>query len=372
MKSEAKKYNRIKLQLGVVEELLSFFLLMLILALGISNSVYAYVEALSPNQYVRLILFVIIIGAVISLFTFPISFYSSYILEHKYNLSNQTLGSWIIDELKELAVGSAIGLPLLALFYWTLQLSPDYWWLIFASLMFFVSVILAQVFPIIIMPIFYKVIPVDNDSLKERITTLAGKVGLKVENVYTFDMSKNTKKANAAFTGLGKTKRIILGDTLLNNFSVDEIETVIAHELGHYKKKHIIKNLIISTISSFLFFYLINILDKLSLTWFGFTSITEIPALPLIAVWGIFIGFFTTPITNAISRKFEFEADEYAVKSTGKPEIFIKTLYKLNEQNLGDEMPNKFIEIYFYSHPSIKRRAERIRTISAEFFGDNP
>jgi len=372
MESEAKKYNRVKLQLEVVEELLSFFLLLIILAFDISNKVFHYVEAFSPNQYFRLILFVVIIGAIISLFTFPISFYSSYILEHKYNLSNQTLGDWIVDELKGLAVGSVIGLPLIALFYWTLQFSPDYWWLIFASLMFFVSVILAQVFPIIIMPIFYKVIPVDNDALKERITGLAGKVGLKVQNVYTFDMSKNTKKANAAFTGLGKTKRIILGDTLLNNFSTDEIETVVAHELGHYKKRHIIKNLIISTVSSFLFFYLVNVLDKFSLSWFGFTSITEIPALPLIAVWGILIGFFTTPLTNAISRKFEFEADEYAVLSTRKPDIFIETLYKLNEQNLGDEIPNKFVEIYFYSHPSVKRRAERIQTISAEFIGDNP
>ncbi len=371
MMNDAKKYNRIKLQLGVIEELLSFFLLLIILSFGISNSVYKYVETFSPNQYIQLILFVIIIGVIVSLITSPLSFYSSYVLEHKYNLSNQTLSGWIVDELKELAVGSAIGLPLLILFYWTLQFSPDYWWLIFAALMFFVSVILAQVFPIIIMPIFYKVIPIDNDSLKERITRLAEKVGLRVENVYTFDMSKNTKKANAAFTGLGKTKRIILGDTLINNFSVDEIETVIAHELGHYKNKHILKNLIISTLSSFLFFYLINILDKLSLGWFGFSSITDIPSLPLIAVWGMFIGFFTTPITNAISRKFEFEADKYAVLSTKKPDVFIKTLYKLNEQNLGDDMPNKFVEIYFYSHPSIKRRAERIRMISAEFIGDN-
>ena len=149
----------------------------------------------------------------------------------------------------------------------------------------------------------------------------------------------------------------------MQNFSNDEIETVIAHELGHYKRKHILKNLFISTISSFLIFYLIDLLTKPSLHWFGFSKISEIPALPLIAVWGILSGLVTTPLTNALSRKFEFEADEYSVKVTKKPDIFVEALYKLNEQNLGDDSPGKFVEAYFYSHPSIKRRAERIKQI---------
>jgi STE24 endopeptidase len=179
-------------------------------------------------------------------------------------------------------------------------------------------------------------------------------------------MSKDTKKANAAFTGLGKTKRIILGDTLLDNYTEDEIETVIAHELGHYKRKHIIKNIIIGTISSFLLFFLISHLHRLSLPWFGFIDIKQIASFPLMILWASVIGLVQTPISNYISRKFEYEADDYAIKSTGKQEAFINTLEKLTDQNLGDKEPHPFVEWFFYSHPSIKRRVSNIRQIVNE------
>ncbi len=371
MNSKAKKYNKIKLIFGVGEEVLTLILLFLVLLLGISDSIFSYASSFTTNEYLQLVLYLVLLSVGIGIFSFPLGFYSGFVLEHKYNLSNQTLSKWILDELKETAVGAVIGLPILIFFYWTLKTYPDYWWLIFAFFMFFVSVILAQVFPIIIMPLFYKIVPIENKALKEKIVSLAEESGLKVENIYTFDMSKNTKKANAAFTGLGKTKRIILGDTLINNFSDEEILTVIAHELGHYKKKHIIKNLFFSTVSSFLIFFLIDLLYRTSLTSFGYSHLYDIPALPLIAIWGIIIGFFTTPLTNALSRKYEFEADEYSVRVTNTPEVFVNTLYKLNAQNLGDDSPNKFVEVYFYSHPSIRRRAERIKLISSDIYGEN-
>ena len=170
-------------------------------------------------------------------------------------------------------------------------------------------------------------------------------------------MSKNTKKANAAFTGLGKTKKILLGDTLTSEFTNDEIETVIAHELGHYKHKHIIINIVVSTISSFVTLYLISVfIRNIHLSWFGFSKITDIAALPLLSLWGMLIGLIQTPLTNILSRKHEYQADEYAVKSTNKKEIFINTLTKLTEQNLGDKDPHPFVEWFFYSHPSIKNR----------------
>ena len=179
-------------------------------------------------------------------------------------------------------------------------------------------------------------------------------------------MSKNTKKANAAFTGLGKTKRIILGDTLLENFSHDEIETVIAHELGHYKKKHIIKNILIGTVSSFLTLFLIALLYKSTLSWFEFTKITQVAALPLLALWSMLIGIIQTPLGNILSRKFEYEADEYAVSETKNPSAFKNTLNKLTEQNLGDKEPHPFVEWFFYSHPSIKNRINTIDKYTKE------
>jgi STE24 endopeptidase len=176
-------------------------------------------------------------------------------------------------------------------------------------------------------------------------------------------MSKNTKKANAAFTGIGKSKRILLGDTLLDNFTKDEIETVIAHELGHYKKKHIIKNIIIGTVSSFATLFLIAFCYDKSIGWFGFSQRTDIAVLPILSLWAIVIGLVLTPISNIISRKFEYEADEYSVNTTGKPDDFIKTLEKLNEQNLGDKNPHPFVEWFFYSHPSIIKRVTAIKCL---------
>src|SRR5690606_29345859 len=146
------------------------------------------------------------------------------------------------------------------------------------------------------------------------------------------------------------------GDTLLENYSNDEIETVIAHELGHYKKKHIIKNIIIGTASSFLTLFLISYLYSISIGWFEFNSIKQISALPLLSLWGMLIGLIQSPLSNMLSRKYEYEADRYAVESTGKPEAFKSTLQKLTEQNLGDKDPHPFVEWFFYSHPSIKNR----------------
>jgi STE24 endopeptidase len=270
---------------------------------------------------------------------------------------------WIWEKLKETLVGGAIGLPVLLVFFYALQKFGHIWWLPFAIILFLFSVILARIVPVWIMPLFYKITPVDNEELKERIIKLSVDAGLKIENVFKFDMSKNTKKANAAFTGLGKTKRILLGDTLLDSYDNDEIETVIAHEVGHYKHKHILKNIVIGTVSSFLILFLIAYFYEISIEWFHFTNITQIAALPLLSLWGMLIGIIQSPLSNMISRKFEYEADQYAVESTDKKEAFIRTLNKLNDQNLGDNDPHPFVEWFFYSHPSIKKRIESIKVL---------
>jgi STE24 endopeptidase len=309
---------------------------------------------------------VFISGFAASVLFFPVNFYTSFIIEHKYNLSNQTFWAWIIENLKGSLVGGAVGLPLLILFYYVLVTFGDLWWLPFAVMLFIVSVVLSKIVPTIILPIFYKITPIDDEELKERILRLSENVNLKVENVFKFDMSKNTKKANAAFTGLGKTKKILLGDTLTDEFSADEIETVIAHELGHYKHKHIIINILIGTVTSFLTLFLISVLYSSSISWFGFNNITNIAALPILTLWGMVIGLIQTPVTNIISRKHEYQADEYAVRSTKKKEIFINTLTKLTEQNLGDKDPHPFIEWFFYGHPSIKNRIAYINQLNIE------
>ena len=356
----AKKYNNIKLGVSIGEGIISFIAIIIFVYFGFSKELEKYLQNYTENQYILLLLFLLVVGGISSVLTFPVKYYTEFYLEHKYELSNQTFWKWIYEDAKGLLVGLVIGIPILLLFYWVMLTFGSFWWLVFSIAMFLISVVLAQLVPIIILPIFYKITPIENDEIKERVLRLAADVKMKVANVFQFDMSKNTKKANAAFTGLGKTKRIILGDTLLENFSVDEIETVLAHEFGHYKYKHIIKNLFVGTAASFLTFFLIANLYRWSLGLLGFSEITEVAALPILSVWAMLIGLLTTPVGNIISRKFEYEADEYAIKSTGKPEVFINTLEKLNEQNLGDKEPHPFIEWFFYSHPSVKKRKARI------------
>lgn len=361
---DSKKYNNTKLALSIFDTIAGFIFIYLFVALSWSIKLEYYIRSYISSDYLVFIIFVVVIGVAGSVIFFPMNFYSGYILEHKYKLSNQNLFKYFLEKAKGLLVSAVIGIPILLLFFWVLKEYGTNWWLPFAVLMFFISVVLSQIFPVFILPFFYKIKPLENESLKLRISELAKNARLKVENVYSFDMSKNTKKANAAFTGLGRTKRIILGDTLLEKYSDNEIETVIAHEIGHYKHKHITKNLIIGTLSSFITLFLIAKLYELSLSWFGFESITQISALPLLTLWSILIGLLTTPLGNILSRKFEYEADRYAIDLTRKPVSFINTLEKLTEQNLGDKEPHPFVEWFFYSHPSINNRISAIRQFS--------
>jgi STE24 endopeptidase len=356
----AKKYNNIKLAIGIGEGIVSFILLLLFVYLGYSLQLESFLSNYFSNPYLLFISFLFVIGIAGSVLSFPVSCYSGFYLEHKYNLSNQTFWKWILENLKGSLVSLVIGIPILLTFYFFLNYFGTIWWLPFAIIMFFISVVLSQIFPVLIFPIFYKVTPIEDETLKEKIKSLGQKAGINVENVYKFNMSKNTKKANAAFTGLGKTKRIILGDTLLDKYSVEEIETVIAHELGHYKKKHIVKNIFIGTASSFLTLFVIALLYQNSLSWFGFDSIAQVSALPLLALWSMLIGIIQSPLGNILSRKFEYEADEYAVIETKNPFAFKNTLEKLTDQNLGDKEPHPFVEWFFYSHPSIKNRINAI------------
>ncbi len=363
---DSKKYNKTKLAIGIIKAVISFILLLLFIFLGYSIKLQETIQSYINNEYLVFLVFVFFIGLISSILFMPLNIYSGFYLEHKYKLSNQTFYKYFVENFKSLLVGLAIGIPILLLFFFIINKFGEIWWLIFATAMFLISVVLSQIFPIIILPIFYKIIPLNDEDLKTRITNLASEAGLKVENVFSFDMSKNTKKANAAFTGLGKTKRIILGDTLLNNYSKDEIETVIAHELGHFKHKHIIKNILFGTVSSYLTFFIMSLLYKNSLAWFSLESINQIAAFPLLSLWAMLIGLIQTPIGNVLSRKFEYEADRYAVESTHKPSSFINTLTKLTEQNLGDKEPHPFVEWFFYSHPSIKNRIDAIENFAAQ------
>ncbi|MHC1736952.1 MAG: M48 family metallopeptidase [Ignavibacteriaceae bacterium] len=361
-----KKYNNTKIYLKITKALLSFFLLLFFVVSGYSSKLELLLKLNLGYPLLSFLFFVFITLIVFAVIFFPLNFFIGFRLEHKYNLSNQSLTKWIVEELKGALIGALILIPLLLFFYFTLHTFNYVWWFPFAIFVFFLSVFLARIVPVFILPFFYKLTPLINPELTDKIYKLAADSGLKIENIFEFDMSKNTKKANAAFTGIGKSKRIILGDTLLSNFSINEILTVIAHEIGHYEKKHIVKNILLGTFISFFTLFIISQLYRLSLPYFGFTSITELAPLPLLALIAILISLVTTPFSNYISRKFEYEADEYAVLNTKLPDDFSNTLTKLSDRNLSDKNPHPIVEWFSYSHPALSKRLSHIKKISDE------
>jgi STE24 endopeptidase len=354
----AKKYAHTHRIISVVETALFYIILVLFLISGLSK----YVENISynilSNDYLALLVYLAIAGLAESIINFPLGFYSGYILEHKYNLSNQTVMKYFTEKLKSFAVGIVIGVPVVLIFYYIIRNFENNWWFIVGLFMFFFSVIIGRLAPVLIFPLFYKFRLVEDESIKERILNLCKKTGIEIKGIFVFDMSRNTKKANAAFTGIGKSKRIILGDTLVDNFSGDEIESVFAHEAGHFKKRHIIKLMLFSTILTFAGLYVTSLLYKASLSTFGFTNIYEIAALPLLTLFLSIYGLITSPVSNILSRKYEREADTFALETTGNSGSFISAMEKLADQNLADKEPNKFIEFLFHSHPSLNKRIE--------------
>ncbi len=362
----AKHYTRTKLLLGIASSVLSFGVVLALVVTGLTQELSAWAQAQSSDEYLALLLFLAAVGIIEAVVTLPLGFYSTYIIEHRYNLSNQTLGRWAWERLKALLVAAPLMVIVAVILFYCLKTYAMGWWLPVAIVLTFFSIILARIVPTYIMPLFYKFTPIEDGSLKERITALCKNAGIHIGGIFSFDMSKNTRKANAGFTGIGKATRIILGDTLLKEFTEEEIETVFAHELGHYKHKHVLIGIGVGMISTFVGLYITAQLYAASLSWFGFSSIADVAALPLLGLWLSIFGLVTSPLGNMLSRKHEREADRYAVQTTGKPTAFISALRKLAETNLADPEPHPLVEFLFYSHPSIARRIAMVEALHGQ------
>lgn len=365
-RARVKAYNRLKLTLSLTGTALLFVFLLVVVASGFSRTLSLFVSSFGYSLYVTFLLLAAVLGIMEILVTLPLKFYSGFYLEHKYDLSNQTFPRWLWEQTKALLVGIPIVVPILLIFFYSLEEFGNLWWLPVAVMMFVLTTLLARIAPKLIFPLFYKFRRLEKETLRERIDRLCAEARFHVEGVFSFNMSKNTKKANAAFTGLGKTKRVILGDTLLENFSEDEIESVLAHELGHYHRGHIWKGIFINTVVTFIGLFITSRLYVVSLSLFGFERVDDLAALPLLGLWLGLFGFVSGPIMNLISRKHEYEADQYAIKKSGNPSAFIDALRKLAQMNLADSAPNPVVEFLFYSHPSIEKRirhaeGERVR-----------
>ncbi len=314
-----------------------------------------HLASVSHNQYLALLIFVFSVEILFSLIKFPMDYYADFVVEHRFSLSNQSFLRWFSRKLKGAIVGGIIGVVVLMAFYFLLVNSPGLWWLLFAVFFFLFQVVVAQLFPALILPLFYKLKPLDEEELKSRLQKLVGRFGYRMSGVFSFDLSRETKKANAAMTGLGRTRKIIISDTLLESFSPDEIEVVMAHELGHLVKHHMMKGIILSGIVSTVGFFIVARLYSAYAGAIG-VPIYGLAALPFLALLLVALGIIAMPIGNFFSRRIEHEADRFALSTTGKVEDFIGTMRKLGRLNLSPENPPAWIEKIFFNHPSIGAR----------------
>ena len=353
----AKRYSTIRLGLSLTGNFLGWAFLLAIVLTGLTKGFESWAYWMTSFPYLALLVFAAIVGSLEIILFFPLTFYSGYILEHRYGLSNHTLRSYFRDKAKGLLVGLAIGIPVLLSFYFFLDTYQENWWIPAGVFAFFFSVVLGRLAPTLIYPLFYTFVPVEDRDLADLIRGRCESVGMTVEGVFQFDMSRTTRKANAAFTGIGKSKRIILADTLIDKFSLEEIGAVLVHELGHFKKKHLWKTLAAGTGLTFFGLFLVSLVYGAWVRSMGIEEITRLSALPLLGVLMGVTGFAGGPIQNIISRRQEREADHFSKDLLqGKAEPLVSALEKLGELNLAERDPHPVVEFLFHSHPSIERR----------------
>lgn len=353
---EVRKYNRIRRWLGIGDFVLGFGLLLVLLLTGWTGSIRDTAYGLASQGYVLAVfLYVVILILITKALGLGMEYYG-FRLEHRYNLSNQRLRSWAWDEVKGLLLMIVLAGLLVELLYFVIRQFPQHWWILAWIGFLVISVLLAQLAPVLLFPIFYKFEPLQNEELKTRLVRLGEHAGTRVRGVYKWNLSEKSKKANAALTGLGNTRRIILADTLLDNYSADEIEAVLAHELGHHVHKHIVKGIAVEAGVTFVGFWAANWVLQYSIDrWHLFETISDFANLPLLVLIFVALSFLLMPALNAFSRYNERQADRYAFEHAAI-QPFISSMNKLASQNMAERTPSRWVEWWFHSHPSISRR----------------
>jgi STE24 endopeptidase len=363
----AREYARISRRMMLLDLALSGLYVLAWLVFGWSARLKVALLRWTANEWLLVAGFGLVFGGIYLLLNLPLGYIEGFTLPHRYGQSNQTLPGWVRDQVIEALLSGALGLVVLEVIYAALRAFPDTWWLWAAGFLLLFSVLLANLAPVLLMPLFNKFEPLGEEhaELIARLTRLVEGAGAPVRGVFKFDMSKRTKAANAALTGLGSSWRIILGDTLLKEFSPDEIETVLAHELGHHVNRDIPTGILIQGAVTLAGLWLASLGLKAGVVTLGFQGVGDIAALPLfLLVMGAY-GLLTMPLINAYSRWREHRADEYALQLTHMGEAYASALTRLANQNLSEADPEPWIEFLLYSHPSLGKRIRHARRGSA-------
>ncbi len=315
-----------------------------------------FAEGLFEGRYSIIALYSFVFFLLYNLFGLPISFFEGFWLERRFGLSDQPLARWLWTYTKKIFLSLLLLLILTQVIYLAIDRFGSNWWICASITWFAVTVVLGRIFPQLILPLFYKKTPVDDPELLERFRILAEGTGLTIHRIYRIDLSKSTRKANAALAGWGSTRQVLLADTLLEKFTPDEISVVFAHELAHYAKGHIPKMLFAGAlVATCGFLAASKVLIRLS-SGLGFSGPSDIAAFPLLCLILTITGLVMLPLQNFLSRQFERSSDLYALRRSNNPTAFKSAFLKLAMLNLSEVKPNRLIEFLFHSHPSIARR----------------
>lgn len=321
-----------------------------------ASSLLAFWSAGQAGEgYLQWLLFFGVMGAGSLILGLPAAFLAGYTVEHRFGLSTQSFKSWLGEQGKGLALSVVFGVPLVMGFRWVLLAAGGYWGLTAGAAIFLFSVVLAGLAPTLIMPLFYKFRRIERPEIMAALLPVCERAGMKLDGVYQFDMSKNTRKANAAFTGIGRTKRVVLGDTLLDAFTLDEIRAVVAHEAGHYRHAHLLKGLAFNGASLVVLFGAAQWGYGLLADLLGYGSAGDLAGVPLILLLLGIAGFLFQPLSNGLSRRFEWQADRYAF-AEGDAVPLAAALSRLGTLNLAEQQPPAFVEFWFHSHPAVGKR----------------
>jgi STE24 endopeptidase len=355
--AEVRKYNRIRRWVGISEFLLGLALLIVLLLTGWTDWLRDVALHAGFQSYAfALFLYVLMLLAISKAVGIGLDYYG-FRLEHRFQLSNQRLRAWIWDEIKGLLLTALLAAALVELLYLIIRQFPEQWWVLAWLGFLAVAVLMAQLAPVLLFPIFYKFEPLHDEDLKLRLVRLSERAGARIRGVYKWHLSAKSKKANAALTGLGATRRIILADTLLENYSPDEIEAVLAHELGHHVHKHILKSIGVQAVVTFVGFWAANWTLHYAINrWHMFETLSDFANLPLLVLTFTVLSFVLMPALNGLSRFHERQADRYAFANIAGVGPFISSMNKLADQNLAERTPSRWVEWWFHSHPAIARR----------------
>jgi len=353
----ANEYSRIKTRVFIADLIWTVVLLGLF-QLFFSPALADAVRGISANFYAGCFIYSSLFFLFMLAGPLPLRYYSSYYIEHRFGLSNQGFSSWVIDEVKSAALSFIVFVLGVGSFYFVLHNTGGAWWIVLSFLWMFFSIVIARILPQVIIPLFFRYSTVDDRRLRDRLLGLAEKAGIRIMDICQIDFSRKTKKANAALVGLGKTRKVILTDTLIRDFSEDEIESVVAHEFGHHKYRHIWKLIIFSGAVTTAGFYMLSVTAGKVSAITSASGLHDLKILPVLLFLMLVFSLVVLPLQNAFSRVLERQSDRFALKITAAPAVFASVMRKLGAMNLSEFKPSRIKKIFFYDHPPLDERIE--------------